>query len=113
MLCFAVLFFPTMSRSARLSQSVDCGFAKSACTNRIDEWPFSFPCLGGLDHSRYNPLIPRGFDFRRFAGATAIGLAVGILYALPLATHFGDALATVNSYHSKEWQGGWVFRFPF
>ena len=52
-------------------------------------------------------------DFRRLAGATAIGLAVGVLYALPLAMHFGDALATVNSYHSKEWQGGWLFGFPF
>jgi hypothetical protein len=52
-------------------------------------------------------------DFRKFAAATAIGLAVGALYAIPLATHFGDALATVNSYHSKEWQGGWLFGFPF
>lgn len=52
-------------------------------------------------------------DFRRFAGALAIGLAVGVLYALPLAAHFGDPLATVNSYHSKEWQGGWLFGFPF
>jgi len=52
-------------------------------------------------------------DFRKFAGATAIGLAVGVLYALPLATHFGDPLATVNSYHSQQWQGGWLFGFPF
>ena len=52
-------------------------------------------------------------DFRKFAGATAIGLAIGVLYGLPLATHFGDPLATVNSYHSKEWQGGWLFGFPF
>lgn len=52
-------------------------------------------------------------DFRRFAAATAIGLVIGALYALPLATYFGDSLATVNSYHSKEWQGGWLFGFPF
>lgn len=52
-------------------------------------------------------------DFRKFAAATAIGLSVGVLYALPLTAHFGDALATVNSYHSKEWQGGWLFGFPF
>jgi hypothetical protein len=52
-------------------------------------------------------------DFRRFASATAIGLAVGVLYAIPLATHFGDPLATVNSYHSSQWQGGWLFGFPF
>lgn len=52
-------------------------------------------------------------DFRRFAAATAIGLAVGVLYAIPLATHFGDPLATVSSYHSPQWQGGWLFGFPF
>ena len=52
-------------------------------------------------------------DFRRLAGAVAIGLAIGVLYAIPLAAHFGDPLATVNSYHSKEWQGGWLFGFPF
>ncbi len=52
-------------------------------------------------------------DLRRFLGAFAIGLSVGALYALPFALHFGDALATVNSYHSKEWQGGWLFGFPF
>ncbi len=52
-------------------------------------------------------------DFRRFAAATAIGLCVGVLYALPLAAHFGDPLATVNSYHSSQWQGGWLFGIPF
>jgi len=52
-------------------------------------------------------------DFRRFAGALAIGLAIGIVYAVPLAAHFGDPLATVNSYHSQQWQGGWLFGFPF
>jgi hypothetical protein len=52
-------------------------------------------------------------DSRRFAAATAIGLAVGVLYAIPLASQFGDPLATVNSYHSAQWQGGWLFGFPF
>lgn len=52
-------------------------------------------------------------DFRKFAATTSIGLVVGALYAIPLATYFGDSLATVNSYHSKEWQGGWLFGFPF
>lgn len=51
--------------------------------------------------------------FRTFAAATAIGLFVGVLYAIPLATHFGDPFATVNSYHSKQWEGGWLFGFPF
>jgi len=52
-------------------------------------------------------------SFLKFAAATAIGLAVGVLYAIPLATHFGDPLATVSSYHSPQWQGGWLFGFPF
>jgi hypothetical protein len=52
-------------------------------------------------------------DFRKFAAATTIGLLAGVLYSLPLAIRFGDALATVNSYHSKQWQGGWLFGFPF
>jgi hypothetical protein len=52
-------------------------------------------------------------EFRRFAAATAIGLLIGVLYTIPLATHFGDPLATVSSYHSQEWSGGWLFGFPF
>jgi hypothetical protein len=52
-------------------------------------------------------------DFKRFSLASVIGLTVGTLYCLPLLFHFGDALATVNSYHSKEWQGGWLFGIPF
>jgi len=52
-------------------------------------------------------------DFRRFAAASAIGLLVGALYMLPFAAYFGDSMATVNSYHSQEWQGGWLFGFPF
>jgi hypothetical protein len=42
-----------------------------------------------------------------------IGLVIGILYMLPLSKQFGDPLATVSSYHSPEWQGGWLFGFPF
>ena len=52
-------------------------------------------------------------DYRRFLAALAIGLAIGFLYTLPLAKHFGDPLATVSSYHSPQWQGGWLFGFPF
>jgi hypothetical protein len=52
-------------------------------------------------------------EFRTLVAATAVGLFVGVLYAIPLATQFGDPLATVNSYHSKQWQGGWLFGFPF
>jgi hypothetical protein len=52
-------------------------------------------------------------NFSKFAAAIAIGLMVGVLYAIPLAIHFGDPLATVNSYHSPQWQGGWLFGVPF
>jgi hypothetical protein len=52
-------------------------------------------------------------DYRRLVPAVGIGLVVGILYMLPLAKQFGDPLATVSSYHSPGWQGGWLFGFPF
>jgi len=52
-------------------------------------------------------------DFPKFAAATAIGLTIGALYSLPLMLHFGGAMANVNSYHSSQWQGGWLFGFPF
>lgn len=52
-------------------------------------------------------------EYGKAAAATAVGLAIGILYALPLAAHFGDPLATVHSYHSREWQDGWLFGVPF
>ena len=52
-------------------------------------------------------------DYRRLVPAIAIGLVIGFLYMLPLAKYFGDPLATVSSYHSPEWQGGWLFGFPF
>ncbi len=49
-------------------------------------------------------------QFKRFIAAVAIGASVGALYVLPLARHFGDALATVHSY-----QGGQLplFGLPF
>jgi hypothetical protein len=52
-------------------------------------------------------------DYLRLVLAVAIGLVIGVLYVLPFAKQFGDPLATVNSYHSPEWQGGWLFGFPF
>jgi len=52
-------------------------------------------------------------SYRTLLLAILIGGVVGALYTLPLARHFGDPLATVNSYHSREWQGGWLFGFPF
>jgi len=70
--------------------------------------PLGFFALAGIGIAL---LMKR--DFRRVFATTAIGLLVGILYAVPLATHFGDPLANVNSYHSSQWQGGWLFGFPF
>ncbi len=52
-------------------------------------------------------------SYRSFALATAIGAVIGALYMFPLARHFGDPLATVNSYRSPAWQGGSLFGFPF
>jgi hypothetical protein len=52
-------------------------------------------------------------DFRKFAAAAVTGFVVGVLYIIPFAAYFGDSFATVNSYHSKQWQGGWLFGFPF
>jgi len=52
-------------------------------------------------------------DLRKFAAAASIGMLVGEMYVIPLATHFRDPLATVNSYHNHQWQGGWLFGFPF
>ena len=37
-------------------------------------------------------------DWRRFAGATFLGIAIGALYMLPLQFYVHDALATVHSY---------------
>jgi hypothetical protein len=57
-------------------------------------------------------LLWRG-SYRTLLLAILIGGMVGALYALPLAQHFGDPLANVSSYHSHQWQGGWLFGFPF
>jgi hypothetical protein len=52
-------------------------------------------------------------DWRTLRAAILIGTVVGGLYVLPLARHFNDPLANVNSYHSPQWQGGWLFGIPF
>jgi hypothetical protein len=52
-------------------------------------------------------------DYSRFVASVATALVIGVLYMLPLVKHFGDPLANVNSYHSREWQGGRLFGFPF
>ena len=52
--------------------------------------------------------------------AAAIGLAIGILYILPLAHYFGDPLLTVHTYTSRDYGGakvtgphGHLFAWPF
>jgi hypothetical protein len=41
-------------------------------------------------------------DWRRLVDATAIGLATGILYVIPLARYLHDPLATVHSYEGAK-----------
>jgi len=41
-------------------------------------------------------------DWQRLAGATAIGLAIGTLYLIPLDRYFQDPLATVHSYEGAQ-----------
>jgi len=55
--------------------------------------PLGFFLLGGIGLT----LLWRR-DWRRLAGATTIGLAIGTLYVIPLARNFHDPLATVHSY---------------
>jgi hypothetical protein len=52
-------------------------------------------------------------EYRKFAAATALSLLIGVLYVIPLAAHFGNPLATVDSYHNQAWAGGWLFGVPF
>ncbi|SRR6266496_3117045 len=53
-------------------------------------------------------------DWRRLAGATAIGLAIGTLYVIPLARYFHDPLATVHSYEAAPASAGTpLFGIPF
>jgi Gpi18-like mannosyltransferase len=49
-------------------------------------------------------------EYQKLACAVLIGAAVGTLYVLPLATHFGDALATVHSYEGAQVP---LFGIPF
>jgi hypothetical protein len=52
-------------------------------------------------------------QFRRFAYASALELAIATLYVLPLAYVFGDPLATVHSYQPPNLPGPQLFGFPF
>jgi hypothetical protein len=58
--------------------------------------------------------------FREFLVALAIGIAIGILYAAPLALYFGDPLLTFHTYTMRDYGGakvvgphGHLFGWPF
>jgi hypothetical protein len=52
-------------------------------------------------------------EYRRLAGACAIGLAVGALYVLPLKLYMGTALANVTAYGAADGSGGRPINLPF
>ena len=49
-------------------------------------------------------------QYKKLAWSVLIGAAIGALYVLPLAAHFGDPLATVHSYGNSSY---WLFGIPF
>jgi len=49
-------------------------------------------------------------EYKKLAWSVLIGASVGVLYVLPLATHFGDPLATVHSYGNSSYP---LFGIPF
>jgi hypothetical protein len=52
-------------------------------------------------------------EYKRFAIAVAIGLAIGAAYISPLWMQFGDPWATVHSYQSPSQPGPALFGIPF
>jgi hypothetical protein len=59
-------------------------------------------------------------SYAKFVGALALGLAIGLLYAWPLAHYFGDPLLTAHSYTSRDYGAanvngphGHLFGWPF
>ena len=51
-------------------------------------------------------------EFRKFALASLVGLIVGGLYIVPLATYFGNPLANVGGYQTN-WDNGLPIGWPF
>lgn len=58
--------------------------------------------------------------YAKFAGALAVGSAVGLFYVWPLAHYFGDPLATAHSYTTRDYGAqavagphGHLFGWPF
>lgn len=52
-------------------------------------------------------------EYRKFLVALAIGCAIGSLYAIPFVQYYGGPLANIGSYHSPQWNNGWLFGVPF
>jgi hypothetical protein len=70
--------------------------------------PMGFLCLVAL-----GVVLLWRKEWIRFAQATLIGIAVGMLYVAPLAFYVGDPLATVHSYEGSGTDGSHLFGIPF
>ena len=51
--------------------------------------------------------------YRTFGLATGIGLAIGLLYILPLKLYFGDSMANVRGYDHADWNSSSPVTLPF
>jgi Gpi18-like mannosyltransferase len=51
--------------------------------------------------------------FKECVFATLIGLAIGILYIVPIGIIYGNPFANVNSYQTYDWAGGRLLSWPF
>ena len=52
-------------------------------------------------------------DYRQVITAVTIGVAVGVLYVLPLIVYYGDPLANFRFYQRNDWAGSSPFGLPF
>jgi hypothetical protein len=50
--------------------------------------------------------------FRQFSIATAIALVIGVAYMIPMKLIYGDPLANVHGYHTKDWSGSIPLSIP-
>ena len=122
--CFAVLNFDWLQRTL-LGGSEPLFMAlllASFLAARRQQWFFSSALaslatvvrpLGLFALVGIGALLLRRRKFREFATAVAIGLAIGVTYAVPLAIKFGDPFATVHSYDRAGQTGPHLFGFPF
>jgi hypothetical protein len=51
-------------------------------------------------------------DWRRLAITAAIGLTTGVLYVLPMIRIYGDPLANVRGYHTRDWSSTMPVTIP-